>query len=109
MAHIFAGIVILIHAWEKYESGHGPYLVFLIAGLVFLTVAILHPVIERRAPWIDGLFFLIEAALSFVVAYDYFHAGKKALPYTYLALGIFQIVLAFIKSRKGLANHHKTT
>jgi hypothetical protein len=50
-AHIGAGIVILIHAYEKYESAHGSYLFFAIAGLIFLTVAILHPSIEKKAPW----------------------------------------------------------
>ncbi|RYY59129.1 MAG: hypothetical protein EOO05_14270 [Chitinophagaceae bacterium] len=109
LAHIFAGFVILIHAWEKYESGHGPYLFFLIAGLVFLTVAFMHHVIERKAPWIDGVFFLIEASLSFLIAYEYFHMGKKGLPFVYVVLGIAQIVVASVMSRKGINHHRKKT
>ncbi len=105
-AHIGAGIVILIHAYEKYESGHGSYVLFGIAGLIFLTIASLHPVIEKKAPWVDGVFFVIEGILSIVVAIDYFHLGKKALPVTYLLLAIFQFYTAFKKSKKGI-EHHK--
>lgn len=107
LAHIFAAFVILIHAGGHYDAGHHTYLVFLFAGLVFLVVALLHPIIEKKAPWIDGVFFIIEACLSFVVAYEFFHAGKKALPYTYLFLGFAQIVLAIVMSRKGIAHHKK--
>lgn len=43
-AHIGAGIVILIHSYEKYEGGHDSYKIFALAGLVFLSIAIFHPV-----------------------------------------------------------------
>lgn len=107
MAHIGAGVVILIHAYEKYESGHG-YLLFSIAGLVFLTIALLHPVIEKKMPWVDGVFFIIEGILSLVVAYDFFHLGKKALPITYCLLAVFQFFMAFRKSKKGMEAHKAT-
>jgi hypothetical protein len=106
-AHIGAGVVILIHSYEKYEGGHDSYKLFALAGLVFLSIAILHPVIEKKIPWVDGLFFLIEGILSIYVALDYFHLGKKALPTTYIILGLFQFFMAFRKSKKGI-EHHKT-
>ncbi len=56
VAHIGAAIVILIHSYEKYESNHWSFILFGIAGLVFLPVALLHPVIEKKAPWIDVVF-----------------------------------------------------
>lgn len=105
LAHILAGFVILVHAYEKYDSGHGSYIFFGLAGLVFISVALMHRLIEKKAPWIDGVFFVIEACLSFLVALDYFHMGKKALPYCYLAAGIGQLVVAFVKSRKGIRQH----
>jgi hypothetical protein len=105
VAHIAAGFIILIHSYEKYESGHNSYRSFLIAGVIFLAVAFFHPQIEKKAPWIDGLFFLIEAVLSMIVAADFFHLGKKALPYTYVLLSIFQIFMAFRRSRKGIVAH----
>ncbi len=105
IAHILAGIVILIHAYEKYEGGHDTYIPFAIAGLVFLSIALFHPLIERKAPWIDGVFFAIEGILSLIVAFDFFYLGKKALPIAYLLLGIFQFFISFRKSKKGLVQH----
>ncbi|CAN5798421.1 hypothetical protein BH11BAC3_BH11BAC3_12040 [soil metagenome] len=106
-AHIGAGIVILIHSYEKYESGHNSYIFFGIAGLVFLTIALLHPIIEKKAPWVDGVFLIIEGILSIIVAIDFFHLGKKALPLTYLFLASFQFFMAFKRAKKGIA-HHKS-
>lgn len=105
VAHIGAGIVILIHSYEKFEGGHDTYKLFLLAGIVFLSIAVFHPFIEKKAPWIDGVFFLIESVLSIIVALDYFHLGKKALPITYLFLALFQVFMAFKKSKKGIENH----
>jgi len=107
IAHIGAGIVILIHAYEKFEGGHDTYKLFAFAGIIFLSIAIFHPIIEKKIPWVDGLFFFIEGVLSIVVALDYLHLGKKALPTTYILLGLFQFFMAFRKSKKGI-EHHKS-
>lgn len=105
LAHIGAGAVILIHAYEKYEGVHDTYISFAIAGIIFLIIALFHPLIEKKAPWIDGVFFSIEGILSVIVAYDSFHVGKKALPIAYLLLALFQFYMAFRKSRKGIQQH----
>ncbi|MBY0537689.1 MAG: hypothetical protein K2P88_17665 [Chitinophagaceae bacterium] len=107
-AHIGAGIVILIHAYEKYESGHGSYLLFGIAGLIFLLIAALHQKIEEKLPWVDGVFFVIEGILSLIVAYEFFHVGKKALPITYVLLALFQFTMALRKGKKGIDAHKKS-
>ncbi len=104
-AHIGAGVVILIHSYEKYEGGHDSYKLFALAGLVFLSIALFHPIIEKKIPWVDGVFFFIEGILSIIVAVDFFHLGKKALPITYLFLGLFQFFMAFRKSKKGIELH----
>lgn len=105
-AHIVAGVVILIHSYEKHESGHDTYKLFALAGLLFLSIAIFHPIIEKKIPWIDGVFFVIEGVLSIIVAVDFFHLDKKALPITYILLGLFQFFMALRKSKKGI-EHHK--
>ncbi|HEX5024794.1 MAG TPA: hypothetical protein VFV68_05960 [Agriterribacter sp.] len=105
LAHIVAASVILIHAYEKYENGHSSYPWFGIAGLIFLFIALLHGVVEKKAPWIDGVFFTIEGILSIIIALDYFHLEKKALPYVYLFLAVFQFFMAFWKSKKGIERH----
>ena len=108
-AHIGAGVVILIHSYEKFESGHDSYKLFALAGLVFLSIAFFHPVIEKKAPWVDGVFFLIEAVLSIIIAIDFFHLGKRALPIAYIFLGLFQFFMAFRKGKKGIEHHQSRT
>ena len=105
VAHIVSAATILIHAYENYETGHHSYLLFGIAGLIVLVLAIFHPIIEKRFPWIDGVFFVVEGILSLIVAVDMFNMGKKRLPITYLALAIFQFFMAFWKGRKGIKAH----
>lgn len=100
VAHIVAAITILIHSYDNYETGQHSYKLFGVAGLIVLTLAIFHTWIEKRLPWINGVFFVIEASLSIVVAFDLFHYGKKALPVTYLFLALFQFYLAFRKGKR---------
>lgn len=103
-AHLFSGLLILFHGYERLSHGHDTGFVFLGAGLVFLTVALLHDRLARRWAHVDGGFFVIEAALSFVVMGEYFHAGKRGLPYMYLLAGIGQLVAAVV-SRRRSARH----
>jgi hypothetical protein len=103
--HIISGVTILVHAFEKYDTGHGPWIFFGVAGLIFLSIAVLHPLIEKKAPWIDGVFFVIEAALSVVIAIDFIHMRKKGLPVCYFVLAAFQLFMAFRMSRKGIRHH----
>jgi hypothetical protein len=99
-AHLFGGVIILINGYDKYESGNNHYLIFMIAGFVFLLVALFHSQIIKKFPWVSAVFFLIESLLSFVIAYEYFAAGKVALPFCYLFIGIMQIFIPVIKSKK---------
>jgi hypothetical protein len=99
-AHIFAGLVILIHSYERYQSGHGTYLFFALAGLVFLTVALFHHQIQNKYPKIDSVFFLIEGLLSFIISYEYFHVGKKIIPFLYIFAGLLQIFSIYLFSKK---------
>ena len=104
-AHVGAAIVILFHAYHQYDTGHGSPVIFTIAGIVFLAIAVLHPVIEKKAPWVDGVFFIIEGFLSIIVAFDYFHLHKKALPIAHLLVAFFQFYMAFKKSKQGIKHH----
>lgn len=106
IAHIGAAVTILIHAYENYETGHHPYKIFLTAGIVVLIMALMHPIIEKKFPWVDGIFLIIEGILSLIIAYDLYSHGKKALPTTYLLLAIFQVYMAFKRGKKGIAAHN---
>lgn len=77
LMHILAGAIILVHAYEKYEMHEHSYVFFLVAGLVFLTVALAHHRLAKIFSYVDGCFLCIEATVYAVVAADYFHLGKK--------------------------------
>jgi hypothetical protein len=94
--HIISGVIILLHAFERFESGHSTYIIFLLAGIVFLSIAWFHKVLTSKFPLIDILFYIIESILSFVIAYEYFSAGKKGLPYMYLVAAIMQLFACFM-------------
>ena len=109
LIHIFAGIIILVHAYEKYQLHEHSYIFFLIAGLVFLTVAIVHHKLAKVFSYADGVFFVIEAAIYAVVAADYFHLGKKGLPWAYIFASVAYLVAAYIKGKKGKAKQRGST
>ena len=100
MAHLFSGLLILLHAYERFAHGHATWWVFVLAGTVFLSVALLHDRLAKRWPHVDMVFFVIEAMLSFTIMGEYFHAGKRGLPYMYLVAGIGQLVAAVVNRRK---------
>jgi multidrug transporter EmrE-like cation transporter len=94
--HFVTGGVILIHALERYEAGHSTYIIFLIAGLIFLTFAYYHHSIVKKYPALEGFFLSVEAILSFVIFAEYFHAGKKLLPFMYLLAGCVQLFALYM-------------
>ncbi|MEO7044596.1 MAG: hypothetical protein ABI091_04765 [Ferruginibacter sp.] len=105
--HIIPGLLILAHSYEQYDEGHRSFIFFGIAGIFFLTIALLHPIIEKKIPWVDGVFFIIEGILPIIIAIDYFKLGKKALPAAYLLVAVIQFIIAYLISRKAIA-HLKT-
>ena len=107
LIHIIPGLLILAHSYEQYDEGHLTYIFFGIAGLLFLTIALLHPIIEKKLPWVDGVFFIIEGILPIIIAVDYFSQGKKALPAAYLLVALIQFFLAYLISKKTIAHHKK--
>jgi hypothetical protein len=97
MAHLFSGLLILFHGYERLAHGHTTGWVFALAGLIFLSVAVFHDRLRRRWPQVDMIFFVIEATLSFVIMGEYMLAGKRGLPVMYLIAGIAQLVAAVIQ------------
>lgn len=99
--HFFAGLLIIFHAFERFDHGHGTWLLFAFAGLVFLSVALLHSQLAKRFPWIDSVFFAIEAVLSLTIMFEFYHAGKKGLPFMYLIAALLQVFAAVKTGKKG--------
>ena len=99
-AHVLAGIVILIHAYEKWLHHSATWWTFLFFGLLIFILVLFHDRIHHRFPGIDAAFFSIEGVLMFVTAYYYFSHHKTYLPYAYLLSGLAYMVLSFYKYKK---------
>ena len=94
-----------MHAYEEFEVGKSSYIIFLIAGIIFLLVALLHHRLAKRFPYIDGVFFVIESILYAVIATDYFNEGKKALPWCYVLVTIAYLFVALKKGKQGAVKY----
>ena len=105
-AHILAGVIILIHGYEKYELHESSALIFFMLGIIFLLIAALHHRLVARFHFVDSIFLIIEAVCYSVIAYDYFHAGKIALPWCYVFVCLAYITAAGIKYRKSAHSNH---
>ena len=99
-AHLFSGFLILINGLNHYDGGLDMWPAFMVAGSMFILLAVFHVPLSRRWPGIDGVFFLIEALVSFLIMIEFFTAGKRGLPYMYLIAGIAQVCAAWITARK---------
>jgi hypothetical protein len=99
-AHLFSGLLIFLHGFERYDGGHALWPVFAVFGFIFILLALFHGRLARKWPAIDGVFFLIEAVLSFVIMGEFFHMGKRGLPYMYLFAALAQACAAWITWRR---------
>lgn len=99
-AHILAGFIILIHAYEKYDLHESSYIIFVVLGIIFLCIALLHHRLAKWSHFVDSIFLIIEAICLSVIAGDFFHEGKKALPYCYVFAALMYVVVAFIKYKQ---------
>ncbi|WP_146185107.1 hypothetical protein [Flavobacterium pallidum] len=91
LPHFISGGMILLHSVERFEMNHNSYLIFLFAGIVFMSVAVLHKKISKKFPLVDITFYALEGILSFVIAFEYWEAGKTGLPIPYIIAGLFQM------------------
>lgn len=99
-AHFFSGLLILLHGFERYDSGHAMWPVFLLSGLIFMMLAFFHASLARIWSGIDGVSFVIEALLSFIIMVEFIQMGKRGLPFMYLFAGSAQLCAGWITWRK---------
>lgn len=98
--HLLAGFLILVHGYERFESGHSTYIIFFICGLLFLAVALFHHTLTTKYPFVDVVFFFVEGILCFIISYEYFEQGKKGIPFAYALAGLLQWCAIFIFIRR---------
>jgi len=100
VAHLFSGLLILVHGLDRFDGGRFLWPVFVGAGTVIILLAAFHGSLATKWPGIDAVFFLIEALLSITIMVEFMDMGKRGLPYMYLLAGIAQVYAACITWRK---------
>lgn len=109
ISHGIAGAVILIKAYGKFE--HGDVLagsIIALAGAFFVLYAALHRWLHQFSfqRHLETGLFLAEAVVMAVIAANYFHHGKRALPWCYVAVTIAYLGLAVRQHRRNARPEH---
>jgi len=97
MAHILAGILILLKS--RIVGEHHPTLgvILIVLGIAFLLVSIFH---HRLEPMIgikgESVLFLLEALAVSVIAYELTAEHKHYLQYAYVLAAVMYVVAAII-------------
>jgi hypothetical protein len=105
-SHIVAAAVILLHGYEKIDTSHiGSAIFFLIAGTVFLMIAVFHHKLVNHFRSVDAIFWFIEAILAVIVSIDFFNDHKHYIQYAYILVAAGYFTKSFILFRK--APEHK--
>lgn len=104
-AHAMAGVLLLVHAFEKFEQHHVKAgTAFVLFGMAFVLYAWFHPRLHGHpiAPHLETGVFLIEGTAITITAAVYFHAGKKGLPACYMIAAVMYFVQAILQHRRNL-------
>lgn len=81
VAHALAGVVISIKGIDKWEQGHvGFGAFFVMLGVLLFLATLFHHRLSHRIKSFDAFVMGVEAVVLGLIAYLYFHDGKKALP-----------------------------
>jgi hypothetical protein len=93
--HLLAGFIILLHGHERVEAHHtSAGILFIFAGLVFISVAIFHHRLVKYIRSADAIFALIEGVLSAIIAMEFIAAGKHYIQYMYVFAALMYLSLS---------------
>ena len=95
--HIIAGVVVLLHGateFEEYQVAFGIF--YILFGIAFISLALMHRRLEHRFPDISTYFFFIEGLILFLTAFKYIHEHKQYLQYAYFLSGIIYFVVGYL-------------
>lgn len=95
MMHFLAGVLVILHGLEDFESGYGSTLFYLILGLAMLTMAFFQNGMEKKNPKLSGLIYWMEAIIIFFIAFEKFEEFKKFLPMVYIGIGILYFISGY--------------
>lgn len=102
-SHFMAGLVLLVHAYEKFEAGHTHAgIAFVVFGSAFILYGILHTRLHGLAvaPHLETAASVIEGTALVITAGTMMHAHHKALPGCYLFAACIYFAKAYYFHRK---------
>ncbi|RRB11572.1 hypothetical protein [Larkinella knui] len=105
IAHVLAGVVIILKGVTKWEDHHavlGSF--FLLLGLLLVAASVWHHQLSRWIKNFDVLVFAIEALVLGLIAYLYYQEGKQGLPWVYGLTSVGYLILMVIFSRRGVVS-----
>ena len=103
MAHVLAGVVIILKGYAKWEDNHalvGGF--FIILGLLLVSAVLWHHRVSRWIKNFDVFMFAIEALVLGLIAYNYYQEGKKGLPWAYGLSSLIYLILIVVFYRRNL-------
>jgi hypothetical protein len=104
LTHILAAFVLLIHGYEKLEEEHAtPAVLFIICGLIFLSVAIFHHKLHQKVRSVDAIFAFLEGIAALTLAADFWE-NKHYLQCAYVLVAVIYLTRSVILFVKG-PNH----
>ncbi|MRS63498.1 hypothetical protein [Larkinella terrae] len=107
LAHAFAGVIVLLKAYDKAEHGHLTTGILLgIIGIIMVLMSIYHHRLAQYVKSFDALVFLAEAVVLGIVSGLYFHDGKTGLPYVYALASVAYLIAAFLHFRRSKGHDH---
>ncbi len=95
MMHFLAGVLVILHGLEDFESGYGSIFFYLVMGLTMLTLAFFQHGMEKKNPKLSGIIYWVEAIIIFFIAFAKFEEFKKFLPLVYIGIGILYFVSGY--------------
>jgi hypothetical protein len=105
LSHLLAAFIVLIHGYEKFEDEHiTSGILFILCGLVFLSVAIFHHKLHQKVRSVDAIFAFLEGLAALILAID-FWGNKHYLQFAYLIAALIYIsrsIFLYVKTKPTL-------
>lgn len=98
-----AGLVLLVHSYEKFEAGHvRAGIAFIVFGAAFILYGVLHNRLHALAvaPHLETVASVIEGIALLITAGTMMHAHHKALPACYVFAASIYFGKAYFHHRK---------
>ena len=101
LSHFLAAFILLIHGYVKLEDEHlTAGLLFLVCGVIFLSVAVFHQRLHHQVRYVDAIFALLEGIAALILAADYW-GNRHYLYLAYFFVAAIYLISSFVLFARG--------